>query len=844
MGSLFKARDWWQTKCGDNEEFDRNCMVIANIDNDPSGVEKIVCGSFQGMLRIYQPKQKGFRPDDLLLEQSLDLPILQLAAGRFASNSSNILLAVLNPRKFVVYNVQRSGGGAVEGGQNFPLRQYSLSKQYEKPLDRVAYNFINGPFGGAHGRDHYCIQTLDGQLNFFEQEKFYFTRFLSNPSGSERSFLLPGCLCYVPRIDSFVTSTSTFEVECYRYSTLVSSSGSEEKEGSDGGLKLRSDWSVNLGEDVVDIRLCLFQSSSTQTPEILVLGERTLFILKESGEIRQQRRLDYFPSCMFPYVCNPGKAQNLLVGTHSASIMIYNDQKLVWSAKTSTAPVALGVICLAKLEGFIAMLSEDGQLSCSYLGTDPASQPTQLIDTARELDYDDMDEEHRQLQQLIRQAVNAGKSEPDDQIILQYECPSQLDSMSEGLDSPPGGGGKSCTVRLFVSYTGKEDIENVVVTVNVPQPFELPQAQSSIHIDRIEGGGGPQMVPLTFMVSTNPAVACLTPTSLQAEVICCYTSPSGEPLASRCSFFLPMSLAGSVIPPVKNPNYKITLESNLAPPALKVLFDDVLSGNSEATSTNVLSFQYNNSNDVTVLVAKSANRYRIQASHFESLWLLTAELVRRMKIYYAQQGSPLKISHQDSLPFPDYFNTIDDHFKARLQLSDSQQLLSERAHQFRSIQKRLLVRYKDRNPSPLQNLDKLFEDTYRQLLSISEVVDQHQKSLTKASNTLVCSTHLILLLIQYRFDMKKEDIKTFKHYLSPIVVDSPTQGWEECTDAAMTHLLRTSLAKTYKEAMSMPQPLQIPSDTGKLKKHIALVCDRLAKGGSLKNDKHPAKEKP
>ena len=37
--SLFKTRDFWNTKCGFNEEFDQSSIHIANIDNanDKSG---------------------------------------------------------------------------------------------------------------------------------------------------------------------------------------------------------------------------------------------------------------------------------------------------------------------------------------------------------------------------------------------------------------------------------------------------------------------------------------------------------------------------------------------------------------------------------------------------------------------------------------------------------------------------------------------------------------------------------------------------------------------------------------------------------------------------------------
>ena len=64
-----------------------------------------------------------------------------------------------------------------------------------------------------------------------------------------------------------------------------------------------------------------------------------------------------------------------------------------------------------------------------------------------------------------------------------------------------------------------------------------------------------------------------------------------------------------------------------------------------------------------------------------------------------------------------------------------------------------------------------------------------------------------------------------------------SQGWEESVDAAMTHLLRTSLAKVAKDcahesALGQP-PLVMPEDTTKLKKHISIVFDRLKKGACV-----------
>jgi hypothetical protein len=46
---------------------------------------KIAVGSLSGHLRIYQPRHRDYRPEDLLLEQELEQAILQLGLGRFST---------------------------------------------------------------------------------------------------------------------------------------------------------------------------------------------------------------------------------------------------------------------------------------------------------------------------------------------------------------------------------------------------------------------------------------------------------------------------------------------------------------------------------------------------------------------------------------------------------------------------------------------------------------------------------------------------------------------------------------------------------------------------------------
>ena len=69
--------------------------------------------------------------------------------------------------------------------------------------------------------------------------------------------------------------------------------------------------------------------------------------------------------------------------------------------------------------------------------------------------------------------------------------------------------------------------------------------------------------------------------------------------------------------------------------------------------------------------------------------------------------------------------------------------------------------------------------------------------------------------------------------LSPYVGSESDVGWEERVEAGMTHLLRTHLARNAKEASTVPVPLAPLTDTQKLKRHVSIVVERIARGGRL-----------
>ena len=301
--SIFQLREWWAATPGATEEFGEGGLAVGNLDNAADGATKIATGSFSGMLRFYNPRQRSYNVEDLMLESQLDAPILQLASGHFLSDSNRVSLAVLHPRSIAVHVLSAVASSAGSTDASY----FKLAKTYELELERPAFNMVHGIFGGSYGHDQILVQSMDGMLTIVDQERITVERKLGK-------FLLPGPLVYSPKADCFVTYTSRMEVECYKYTTVSSSKG-----GQAPGAKLHADWSFIVGEEVISIeiaRLC------TATPpsevDVFLVAAHTLLALSDTGAIRNQRRLDYSPLCSATFPANGKESQggqsHLIVG--------------------------------------------------------------------------------------------------------------------------------------------------------------------------------------------------------------------------------------------------------------------------------------------------------------------------------------------------------------------------------------------------------------------------------------------------------------------------------------------------------------------------------------------------
>lgn len=819
--SLFKSRDWWSTTVGEEEEFDHGCLCVSNIDNSSNQIDKIIIGSYHGILRIFNPKPtkvdgewSAFKAEDVLLESSLQSPILQIEAGKFVSGSEKLNLAILHPRKLSVYHVAEMSG-AVEHGT-----QYQMTLAYEHMLQRTSYNFCYGPFGQVKGKDFICVQSMDGSVTVFEQESFTFTCFLP---GS----ILPGPIQYMPRLDSFVTVSSSWQLECYKYQVLAVATDSKTKEESQNvksGKRVTYDWCFNIGEQALDISLVNYPSAP---PSLLVLGERNLFCFSETGQLRYMKKFEYDVSCFVPYNSVSEGSINYLLATHSQTLMIYQDISLKWAAKLSHVPVMIKVGTFQDLKGVIVTLSDTGRLECSYLGTDPSIFVPPSVES-RELNYAQMDKEMAELTEIIKEqqsktAIIPNMSRKEEDLTIAVHVPPSLDdvSMASGIDID---GQPVPTITVRVQLKSRLRLENVRLTIHVQWP--IGANQTSFNISSID----PSQPSESFCAFFIRGKAL--PSELSGEVSAKYISTTGAIRIASAHIKLPLKLIVRPVLPVKNATHKITLDTNKPPVNLNDLFPDLLGENAGGQGA-ALGFQYIGGPVVTVLASKTSNRYRLQCDLFEGLWYVVRELVSRLTGHFKSKGGGFSVYFSGQVPLNEYFDLIENHFEHRINTVSCKEMLDQRAAQFRAIQRRLLTRFKDKTPAPLQNLDTLLEGTYRQLIHLADTIQDTNLGLEIASSALSCGTNLFNYIMKLWTNMSDKEYEVLQSSISPIIVDTQEVGWEETVDAAVTHLLRTTLAKSAKDQTLNPQPLKLPEDTSKVKKHIALLCDKLSKGARL-----------
>ena len=873
------------------------------------GQSRLITGSLQGVLRVYTPREgfsgagdnveekteadegkeekSGSAPrssaEDLILEQNLGSPILQVEIGRFVSTGrrndvdDSTFLAVLHPFVLTVYDMV-----PVKGSDGtFELQKYYTHKLGVDGAHFTSYAMVHGPFGGVKGADFIAVLSMDGQLQVLEQDTFGFIRKLNH-------MLLPGPIAYVPSIDSFVVCNSQMMIDCYKYHSLTGNRVGK-REQTDTGKQnteevlLQTDWTLNVGEIITGVFPARLSGdlASTQS-DIVLLGEQTLFYVSEGGAIKLQKRILADDSGFCPILATAydreskdgveGGHQNLIIIDAEGAIQVYKGPKMVWGAAlpSRACPVGARVLQIGKLRGLLATLDEAGKVLITYMGTDPpvATSNNADDDPAAGMSYERMDEEHRKLLKQIK--ASRGSSAPSSvqqPLTVRIQVPTYLDVMSiedaalasssdpdRRLAYDESGKPVQLTVRLHVIFSGLGRVTNASISLSLPPGVRAPETTFSV--PELKGGGRtPFIQPVSLML-----LPFAPPSSAEFSVAVTYVDADGHQRGQSISARLPLWLFASVRTPIKSGSFKLTVESSAGePPLISALFDDMFQQpgiSPELISTctsaaNVMSFRLRCGDEATILLSKKGGgRYRIQATSMAAAWIVLDELEKRLGAHYRAASSryaasPFRLSLADSqsLPFGDLISYIDAHFRLRVDVIKAASELNDRSHQIRTIQKRLLARFKDRNAKPLDGMDVLMRDTHEQVIDVANRIEMLKGDLQVASAQLSCAVRTFNFLLRMQFNLDHDEARALEDYFSPHVLDfdSSDMGWEECTDAALTYLLRTSLAKSPSGDQGgsrgylagRKDEFECPDSTKKLVKHFRMVCDRLSRGARL-----------
>jgi Bardet-Biedl syndrome 9 protein len=399
------------------------------------------------------------------------------------------------------------------------------------------------------------------------------------------------------------------------------------------------------------------------------------------------------------------------------------------------------------------------------------------------------------------------------------------------------------STKITLRSENGSQFQNVVVGIKTPQCVST--SVESLFFPVLE-----KEVLLVSFTLQGDAI----PSSATVTVCANYfsTESEGEPRYTEVKFNLPFLLFFTPAIPIRDAAYKIIVDTNYSVAQLtEQLFEECilttpLKDFYSSSTTNVISFRFtpNPSIDFTVVGSKNSGRYRIQSSTFVALQFGLQELARRLKSHFnkSEDSTPVQITFNDDFPLEPYFETIEVHLLARKALETVKKMLEKKAVQYRSVQKRLLVRYKDKNAVPLQSFDLLSEMMHKELMTVANQVEEAQRNLAQCNNNLSCSTWLFLNLIRYSFHLSDQDFEVLRAHLNPELDTNSEQGWEEQVSASLESFLKTVLT-----VAPSSDPLQIPvfepiEDTSKLKKQLGTVYQRFSKGLAISKSSKKKKE--
>ncbi|XP_025073837.1 protein PTHB1 [Pogonomyrmex barbatus] len=810
--SLFKTKEWWRTQCGVNESFDRRSLLIAPLFG-ADRKDVIIVGSHSGHLRIYGPSSQwidetkspsGFKSSDLIVEMQIGDCIVDIKAGKFVSGLQDIRLAALTSKKLIIYCVILKQGSVEHGDL------CSLEIAYEHLLPRFPASLTTGPFGGVRGRDFLCVQCLDGTLLFYEQEAPTFNLILGNR-------LLPEPIVYVSRNDVFVTTSSSWILECYRYKNMAEFGS---KDHSEEPKNLEPDWSYNIGEAILDIDAVTLSSFEVG---ILILGEKSLYCLKDNCvTLKYAKKLEYKALCFQAYVIEPDGKLMVLVIADTNTLMIYEGTTLKWSAQLPLTPVAVTRAHFQHLDGVIVVLSEDGQLEACYLGSEPSLFIAPPLHR-RGYDYVAAEDELMELRKLAKKMKlkgnHFGDVTMDAELIISVTVSPDLEPCTRGNqdDSKDDTEGRSLMCRITIELSTYTTLRDVQVCVDVSKPFV---AEKDCHVitnlcDR--------HILRTMIYATTDLPAMSSDVRITASY---EMADRGSLRVLQKTAQLPLKMMLRACPPENTSTFTATIKCSEPLVAFSQLFPE-FTGDVQRQNWNALGLQHVQTGSVVTIVSgATSNRYRVQSNDGLSMALVVQQLVNRLKD--KATGNFTTAIAQNHIQLVQ--SQMEAHFRSRQEADKIASEIGLLSTQLRNIERRMLRAVRERNTRSLAatGLPFLLESTYRAIFALLDDLAIARTERERSGHGLRCVVRLLLLLLRLNVNDDKYAMLEAAIGFEPQLRDE--LDWEEIADVSLSTFLRYTSRKSTSYLDAKAPTLSKMTSTkefAKLKKRLVHAVERL-----------------
>ena len=806
--TIFHIHEWWSGRAlgSHAEEFDPNACCVAKFPDFPNGidfdefqpnsvpvaerltlascVDIIVTGSFDGVLRFFDPSDSDDKPS-LLVEHKLEMPIIAVESDSFLGDAG-VVLAVLQSGRLSFGKLRKDSFGI----------GFSVLKDIYFAADDHPFNMIRVPTGSSfdYGTS-VAVQTFQGRLHVIREGAKFMEGSFAKP------FALPGPLVYHAASDSMITATWQFQVQSYRRDRLFV----DNLIGS--GWTTTCSWALDIGELALDLLCVPFMEGSDENPDLVVIGEYRWFVVNPlNGKIIHTQKFNSRPLAWKAYKAQPKKStkHNLIILDSTPHLRIYHGKRLAWTARLSQSPCSLHLGTFKNSpEGMLTFMDTNGNVSVGYLGTRQEDLLTQ---------------------------INSDKSSSDrgitNPVVNLKDIMKQKNRLvSLTVTEVSKSDASTTAVKFQISNSSHEFVKNVHVFSNCGQSLNNVDTQLlpvSFSLDSVAANGKVSgKIRINAFDITYPIQICATYQRLNSA-----------------NFF-----ESTAIP--LNAAMFATQESIAFMQSLNSLQTSVSLITHNFKISSIISrdrtFAFANSQKTRAarIANVSDNVVEIKGTLLSDCWPFLKTLIDYCSSSGATPGSSLSVDSVKDLPLNAYQDILDKHFDCRQKLIDAQDRVETMSNVFFECQKALLDKYQQKHPLNLEAYEILFDRVHTKVMKSLKDFELAKGAFEIVSRDLSAATLVILNLLKILVHMSNEDYSILESAFCTGVdtLDYRESGWHETVDVAISQLLKTKLARSEKDKqVNLPTLERMTPDCGRLKKHILLLFDRIIKAKGINNE--------